>query len=459
MAAAVPIYTLTYNNLNGPPLPDYTPGTNIVIPANLRQAFDATAIDEIGGVISFFKDPDPANNTLVANGTFIISGVGGSVNWMPVVSSFLHNSYMIFHTHPPRIGAHRYNVYSSADLSLFLKYLLSIRRNPGISIHFALFTPTDIHFTFVDEVCFKLLKLFIKSIRDEIFPNPLNPLNPLLQTLGYNHASLRLVFPDHREFTRYIEIFLLLILEQIISYLFTQSNRAGYTDAAALIALDKISLMPIPNSPSHQIYTAALATLQQCIANKNFQGLQIGDQYLINVISTDQYSAHKIAIIGTLFFNMQMHANMINIAIPGRVLTQQEQMQMFDNLGLFKSTTLNRVGIPARANILIRCHDNSKIYNETIGWPIGPPPNVIVPNINSPIVLQDGGFQKGGAITTGAIVKINNDNKISMIAPIGSTTLKSKSKLLKMPSIRRHTTKSHLRHTTRHTTRHTARHK
>jgi hypothetical protein len=340
---------------------------------------------------------------------------------------------------------------------------------PNVSIHFALFTPTDIHFTFVDEVCLKLLKIFIKIIRDELFSNP---PTPLIQGL-FATVNLREHFPNNREFTRYIELFLLLVLEQIILHLYSLSNQAAYTDEALLTILDKISLMPIPGSPSHAHYTHALENLRRCIDNKNFGTLRITDVYLNNVISTDPTLFTKLGIIGNIFFRIQINnANMINIAMPGMTFTQEQQTAMFNNLGLFKSTSLNRTGIPQNSDILITCIDNSKIYNETVGWPVRLSPIVRQPTINSPVILQDGGvfqkgcaFQKGGAITTGAIVKINDDNKISIIAPIGTTTVRSKRKIFKVPAIRytsiNHTKRSarrSSRHTAKHTARHTARH-
>lgn len=411
MAAAPQALTVTYNNLNAPPIPNYTPGTQIGIPANLRQAFDATAMDEIGGVLCFSKH---APNTLVVNGSFIISGVGGSVDWLPILHSFRHDSYMIFHTHPPK-PPRNYNGYSAVDLSIFFDYMLSVRRTPRVSVNFALFTPTDIHFTFVDEVCFKLLKHLIKTIRDRIW------------SIQYH----RDIYGTYSVFSTSIRLFLLLILDQIIQYFLVLGSTYGATDAQTLTILDTISFMPIIGSPSHDHFMRATEILQSCIANQNFDRINILDPYLRGQIATVQDIAHKFGVIGTYYFNQRSNIqDNLNIRMQGAAnFTPEQKTSIINNLGLFKTTTLPRAGIQPREGFLINCIDNLKIYNETVGWPTLVNPFIIVPTINSAIPIQD-----GGAITTGAIVNISNDNEITMIAPIGTSKHRTKRKSSKKRS-------------------------
>ena len=472
--AAAPIYTLTYNNLNGPPLRGnppvggYSAGTDIVIPANLRKTFDATATNEIGGILTFSKDP--SSSTLLINGAFIITGDAAGVNWMPIITSFKHNSYMIFHTHPPRSPADgfRYNGYSSTDLSIFLRFILSTRRNPHVSIHYALFTPTDIHFTFIDEVCFKLLKFFIKKIRDEIFAQAVLPGSPagtpprqgsvLVQTQNPG-VNIQHYFNNYSDFTNAINVFLLILLDQILIH-FVDLSRRGMSDADITTLFDTISLMPIHTSPSYREFYNALGPFRQCIVTRDFTTFRIIDIQLKFLVERDASPGpnngrlfQQLGIIGTVYFNLPINPNQLIIRTPTMDFTPAEKIIIMNNLGLFKTSSLSRAGIPPNTDILITCIDNSKIYNETIGWPAGPVPDVLMPTLSSPIILQDGGaFQKGGAITSGAIVKINN-KKISMITPIGSIKLRSKRRLFKIPSIR-HTTKRSVRHTARNTTRH-----
>jgi hypothetical protein len=415
MAATAPPaaqpFIVTYNNLNAAPIPSYTPGTRIVIPANLRQTFDATAMDEIGGVISFSKQvPD----TLIVNGTFIISGVGGSVNWLPILPTFRHNSYMIFHTHPPT-AAGNYNAYSSADLIAFFHFMLSVRRTPGISINFALFTPTDIHFTFVDEVCFKLLKNLIKTIRNKIW------------SVQYHKD----IYVTYANFTHSIQMFFSLIFDQIIQYFVGLANTHGSTDVQALTILDTISFMPITGSPSHHHFMRATASLQNHIATQNFQGIIIADPYLRSEFATDPILAQKLGIIGTYYFHQTINIREnFNIKMQGGAnFTPEQKTSIFNNLGLFKTTSLSRHTIQPNQDIAIYCIDNLKIYNETVGWPRGPMPPLELPNINSAIPIQD-----GGAITTGAIVKISNDNQITTISPIRSSKPRTKRKSSKRRS-------------------------
>ena len=410
--------SLSYTTIDQIP---YAQGTSIVIPANLRQTFNATANNEIGGLLCLTAI---APNTLSINGTFIIGGDVGGVDWNPIITSFRHNSYMMFHTHPPQVGG-GYNGYSSADLGLLFRYLFSIRRTrPVVSIHYALFTPTDIHFTFVDEICFKIIKTLIKIIRNQI-----------------SNSGRPVVFTDTGDFTECVQIFFVLLIEQVIVRFITRCGPGSEfaNDVEALNTLDNISFLPFPihdggvPNRGNVFLLAATERLRNSIANGNFTDIQITNTWLRNQLQRENM-INKIREIGIFYFNPASYQD-INITLrnrAGEIYSVDQHRTIFNTLGLFKTTSAQRapfIHIGNNDNIMIRCIDSNKIFNETISWPMGQTPPILLPPLNSPIAFQDGGaLQKGGVLTTGAFVKLSNTGEIIKILPIKNTTRYKQSK-------------------------------
>lgn len=402
---------VSYTTCNPPP---YIQGTQIVIPANIRQTFNATANDEIGGVLCFNKT---APNILTVNGTFIITGVAGTVNWSPILRSFNHNSFMIFHTHPPK-PVIEYNGYSAVDLYLLFNYMLLIRRTPSVLIQYALFTPSDIHFTFVDEVCLKMIKVLIKRIRDELI----------------GRGIFQTIFASSDDFTNYASLFFLILFDQVIFYLMTPAiYNQNRSDIASLSILDEITFIPFPynaNTRGLNFLLTATQNFRNDLVSGRLITMQFGDTTLNNVIQSDPSFFQKIGSIATYYFNIQgpglnsIYTTTIQIKnVNGIGLTQQEHTDVLNSLGLFKSSSIPRASFQSLGindNIVINCIDNNKIFNETAAWPL--PGNIMrIPAINSPIIMQ-----QGGMLTTGSIITIAKNGSIHRKYKTTKTKLKHK---------------------------------
>jgi hypothetical protein len=322
----------------------YMYGTTIYFPPKIRSILKAER-SEIGGLIMFNKNAAP---NLTANVIFLETGNEAGVDLNSVLrNSYRSNSFMIFHTHPPRTqqevdltgiaAINLYNHYSVQDLYMFFIWEL-FYYNGDKHLSYLLSTPVDIHITFTNKPILKFIRNIFKLMK--------------------NYMDLRSEDKKQIFYSAKIELMQCIFTEKI--YKEVEKNNTSATNPAAFCVGSSVNchLSNILNKASFLEFDGETITrIKNYINNRQ------------NTIKNNREDLLKM---------FQLYVEISNILLKNCYLKIDEEKIKFTDLRESNHPSLNFLGLfintSMRADaffdtdITIRCIDSSQLYDETESW-------------------------------------------------------------------------------------------